>query len=280
VENELHELQGIVREGDRLTYKGKKYVRKTSTIFCEVTELLLFEGYLNIIPGETPKIEPSFHGKVRLCTETICVVGACPKEMTELELSIDLAEPRSAFALVTEAQRAAKAARDEECRQQGLYQLPDWRDAIYGQDAITTISFTTSLWLHIYAPRAIFDSLRSAFETGRLHGVSLGLKCGLWVEESSADLLAKKRFLFPERVSESGVTDFERAYGWLNYFYINSALLRLGIQDEDPPPPAIAGADRRMLRNISRVLWWFVALAVVRSSRVTHSALTCLNPTG
>ena len=267
--NELHELQGIVREGDRLTYKGQKYVRDTSTLFCEVTELLLIEGYLQVIPGKAPKITPSFHGKVRLETDTICVVGACPKEMTELELSIDLADSQSAFTLVTEAQRAAKAARDEERRQQELYQRPDWRDAIYGQDAITTISFTTSLWLHIYAPQVMFDALRSAFEAGRLHGVSLGLECGLWAEENSSDLLSKKRFLFPERVSESGVTDFERVYGWLSYFYINSAPLRLAIQDEDPPDvraaaaPAITDADRRTLRSISRALWWLVALAVL-----------------
>ena len=267
--NELHELQGIVREGDRLTYKGKKYVRKTGTIFCEVTELQLVEGYVQVIPGETPKIKPSFMGKARLEIDTICVVGACLKEMTELDLSIDLADPQSAFTLVTEAQRAAKAARDEERRQRGLYHKPDWRDAIYGQDAIATISFTESLWLHIHAPRAMFEALKSAFEVGRLHWVSLDLKCDLWVEESSADLLAEKWFLFPESVSESGVIDFGRTYGRLSHFDIASAPLRLGIQDEDPPDiraaaaPAITAVYRRALRNISRPLWWIAVLLAV-----------------
>ena len=260
--NELHELQGIVREGDRLTYKGKKYVRETSTIFCEVTELQMVEGYLQSIPGETPKIKPSFQGKVRLATDTICVVGAYLKEMTELVLYIGLAEPQSASPLVTEAQRAAKAARDEERRQQGLYHQPDWRDAIYGQDAITTISVTESLRLYIHAPRAMLDALQSAFEAGRLHRVSLGLECDLWVEESSADLCSEKWFLFPERVSESGVIDFERAYGWLSHFHINSAPLRLGIEAA-AATPAITDADRRTLHSISRALWWLVALAVL-----------------
>ena len=266
--NELHELQGIVREGDRLTYKGKKYVRKTSTIFCEVTELQMLEGYFQSIPGETPKIKPRFQGKVRLKNDTICVVGAYLSERTELGLYIELAEAQSEFTLVTEAQRAAKAARDEERRQQGLYQRPDWRDAIYGQDAITTISVETEgLWLYIYAPRAMLDALQSAFEAGRLHGVYLGLECGLWVEESSAYLCSEKWFLFPERVSALGdidfEIDFEIAYGWLREFLINSARLRLGIQDEDPPPPAITDADRRTLHSISRALWWLVALAVL-----------------
>jgi len=260
--NELHELQGIVREGDRLTYKGKKYVRETSTIFCEVTELQMVEGYLQSIPGETPKIKPSFHGKARLNTDTIYVVGAYLSERTELGVSIYLAEPQSEFTLLTEAQRAAKAARDEERRQQGLYQPPDWRDAIYGQDAITTISVTESLWLYIYAPRAMLDALQSAFEAGRLHRVSLGLECGLWVEESSAYLCSEKWFLFPERVSESGVIDFERAYGWLSHFHINSAPLRLGIEAA-AATPAITDADRRTLHSISRALWWLVALAVL-----------------
>jgi hypothetical protein len=266
LKNELHELQGIVREGDRLTYKGKKYVRKTSTIFCEVTELQMLEGYFQSIPGETPKIKPRFQGKVRLKTDTICVVGAYLSERTELGLYIDLAEAQSEFTLVTEAQRAAKAARDEERRQQGLYQRPDWRDAIYGQDAITTISVTEGLWLYIYAPRAMLDALQSAFEAGRLHGVYLGLECGLWVEESSAYLCSRKWFLFPERVSESGVVDFtidfEIAYGWLREFLINSAPLRLGIQAA-AAPPAITDADRRTLHSISRALWWLVALAVL-----------------
>ena len=265
MENELHELQGIVREGDRLTYKGKKYVRETSTFFCEVTELLLIEGYLQVIPGlgGEPKIKPSFHGKARLETDTICVVDACPKEITELELSIDLVDSQSVFTLVTEAQRAAKAARDEERQQQEPCHQSDWRDAIYGQDAITKISFMESFWLHIYAPQVLFDALRSAFEARRLYGVLLGVKCGLWVEESSADLLVKKRFLFPERVSESGNLVFERTYGWLSRFDITSAPLRLGIQDEDPSPPAITAADRRMWRNILCVLWSFIALAVL-----------------
>jgi hypothetical protein len=273
LKNVLHELQGIVREGDRLTYKGKKYVRETSTIFCEVTELQMLEGYLQSIPGENSKIKPSFQGKVRLKTDTICVVGAYLSERTELGLSIVLAEPQSEFTLLTEEQRAAKAARDEERRQQELYQPPDWRDAIYGQDAITTISVTEGLWLYIYAPRAMLDALQSAFEAGRLHRVSLGLECGLWVEESSAYLSFKKWFLFPERVSESGVVDFtidfERAHGWLSHFHINSAPLRLATQDEDLPdvraaaPPAITDADRRTLHSISRALWWLVALAVL-----------------
>ena len=273
--NELHELlQGIVREGDRLTYKGKKYVRETRwTIFCKVTELQLVKGYLQHSPGETPEMKPSFKGKARLKTDTICLVGTDLSEMRELDLFIDLAEPQDEPTLLTEEQRAAKAARDGPL---------DWRDAIYGQDAITRISFfmpddwdigmRESLSLDIHAPRAMFDALQSAFESGRLHGVSLGLKCGLWVEESSKYLpfvWSTKWFLFPERVYSSGKISFETAHGWLSHFSINSAPLRLGIQDEDPPdvraaaPPAITDADRRTLRSISRALWWLVALAVL-----------------
>ena len=271
--NELHELQGIVREGDRLTYKGQEYVRQSpGVLYCSVTDLQLVKGYLQHRPGETPEIKPSFKGKVRLKTDTICVVGTDRSEMRELELFIGLAEPQGEPTPLTEEQRAAKAARDDPL---------DWRDAIYGQDAITTISFTPydseigipeSLWLNIRAPRAMFDALQSAFEAGRLHGVSLGLECGLWVRNYSAFLplaLPIKWYLFPERVYDSGRIDFEWARGGLSQFYINSAPLRLGIQDEDPPdvraaaPPAITDADRRTLRSISRALWWLVALAVL-----------------
>ena len=257
--NELHELQGIVREGDRLTYKGKKYVRKTSTIFCEVTELQLAEGYSQTSPGKTPEMKPSFMGKVRLETDTICVVGTDQSETSKLELFIGLAEPQGEPSPLTEEQRAAKAARDDPL---------DWRDAIYGQDAITTISVTPhdreigrpeSLRLDIHAPRAMLDALQSAFESGRLHGVYLGLMCGLWtmgerslsgsmiglsirqilMGERSPDWwppdCSTKWYLFPERVSDSGDIVFEKAHGWLSHFSINSAPLRLGIEAKDPP---------------------------------------------
>ena len=270
--NELHELlQGIVREGDRLTYKGQKYVReRRRTLFCSVTELQLVKGYSQFSPGDTPNPEmiPCFKGKVRLKTDTICAVGTHLSEIRELELFIGLAEPQGDPTPLTEEQRAAKAARDDPL---------DWRDAIYGQDAITTISVTSgSLELEIAAPRAMFDALQSAFEAGRLHGVSLGLKCGLWVEERESSAYSfvppwsMKWFLFPEKVS--ALYDeiyFERAHGWLSQFHINSAPLRLAIQDEDPPDvraaaaPAITDADRRTLHSISRALWWLVALAVL-----------------
>jgi hypothetical protein len=101
-----------------------------------------------------------------------------------------------------------------------------------------------------------------------------------------------KWFLFPEWVYASGDRIvFETAHGWLSYFFINSAPLRLGIQAEDPrhpaasepitppvpkrtdcdwhadvraaAPPAITDADRRTLRSISLALWCLVALAVL-----------------
>jgi hypothetical protein len=278
--NELHELQGIVREGDRLTYKGKKYVRETSTIFCEVTELQMFEGYSQTSPGKTPEMKPSFMGKVRLETDTICVVGTDQSETSKLELFIGLAEPQGEPSPLTEEQR------------KGLCPL-DWRDAIYGQDAITTISFTPhdreigrpeSLRLDIHAPRAMLDALQSAFEAGRLHGVYLGLMCGLWtMEERSVSpgsmsmtilsirqilmgerspdwwppACSTKWYLFPERVSDSGDIVFEKAHGWLSHFSINSAPLRLGIEAKGPPDVRAAATLDSIsltLDSISRTL--------------------------
>ena len=137
-----NEPQGIVREGDRLASMGQEYVRgRPRTLFCSVTALQLAEGYSQISPGETPEMKPSFKGKVRLEADTICVVGTDRSRMRELELFIGLAAPQGEPTPLTEEQRAAKAARHEERRQQGLCPL-DWRDPIYGQDAITTISFT------------------------------------------------------------------------------------------------------------------------------------------
>jgi hypothetical protein len=270
-----NELQGIVREGDRLTYKGHEYVRGSPyTLFCSFTDLQLAEGYSQTSPGKTPEMKPSFLGKVQLATDTICVVGTDQSEMSELELFIGLAEPQGEPTPLTEEQRAAKAARDDPL---------DWRDAIYGQDAITTISFTPpdreigrpeSLRLDIHAPRAMFDALQSAFESGRLHGVYLGLMCGLWtmgerslsgsmiglsirqtlMGERSPDwwppACSTKWYLFPERVSDSGDIVFEKAHGWLSHFSINSAPLRLGIEAEDPPDVRAAAT----LASISRRL--------------------------
>jgi len=197
--------------------------------------------------------------------------------MSELELFIGLAEPQGEPTPLTEAQR------------EGLCPL-DWRDAIYGQDAITTISFTPhdleigrpeSLRLDIHAPRAMLDALQSAFESGRLHGVYLGLMCGLWtmgerslsgsmiglsirqilMGERSPDwwppACSTKWYLFPERASDSDDIVFEKAHGWLSHFSINSAPLRLGIEAEDPPDVRAAATLHSIslrLDSISRTL--------------------------
>jgi hypothetical protein len=297
-----NEPEGIVREGDRLTYKGNKYVRgRPHTLFCSVTDLHLAKGYSQNSPGETPEMKPSFNGKVRLQDDTISVVGTDLSRISELNLFIALAAPQGEPTPLTEEQRAAKAARHEERRKQGLCPL-DWRDAIYGQDATTRIGFSPydwetgtpeRLWLHVDAPRAMFDALQSAFEAGRLWGISLGLETGLWMEETGLWITGPTEwFLFPERVyGSSDRVCFEVAYGWLSFFHIKSAPLRLGTQAEDsrqpaandpitPPipartdadlhasfqaaaPPAITDADRRTLRSISLALWCLVVLAVL-----------------
>jgi hypothetical protein len=196
----------VVRDGDILTYKDKKYIKpQYGSINCVFSQIQFQESYEFDDKDNTFRKSFSFTGRVHFPDDFIHVVG------TKFD------ETKDALGTIRRTEIEDRDIDDHEGRR-------------FGRALITSIGFDAYnwewntdeiIWIEFYAPASLFDEIINFHHQDKLHGIHILIKPGLWIPEIDQYAPPAHRqhwYMFPEKTYSDGQISHEIGRGYATAF--------------------------------------------------------------